>query len=214
MDADTGACQPACQPFGERHHPRLGRRVGRAAAGQQPRNAGDVDTVPAPASIIAGNAARVSSITAVTLTSSWDCSRARSAVQNSPDVAKPALFTSTSTPAANRSATLPRSADSARSAGSTSTARPPSPRNSAASSAEPIGIARHQHQVVAVGGIAACEAFADPDVGPVIRATRRGTASVYLARRAAEACGPSRKRCRMATGVAVVNRDRSTEGQR
>ena len=57
-------------------------------------------TVPAPLSIMAGNAARVSCITAVTFTSSWDCSTAGSAVQKSPEVPKPALFTSTSTPAA------------------------------------------------------------------------------------------------------------------
>jgi hypothetical protein len=81
-------------------------------------------TVPTPASTIAGSAARVSCITAVTLTSSWDCSSAGSAVQNSPEVPKPALLTSTRTPALNRSATLARPSASARSAGSTSTSQP------------------------------------------------------------------------------------------
>ena len=41
--SDAGAAQPDGQTFGERHHVRLGRRIGRTATGQQPRDAGDVD---------------------------------------------------------------------------------------------------------------------------------------------------------------------------
>src|ERR1700694_5367880 len=90
-------------------------------------------TVPAPAASMGGNAALVSCITAVTLTSSWACSSAGSAVQNSPEVPNPALFTRIRTPPASRSATLARSAASDRSAGSTSTPAPASSCSSAAS---------------------------------------------------------------------------------
>ncbi|SLD27028.1 Uncharacterised protein [Mycobacteroides abscessus subsp. massiliense] len=43
MHADAGAQQSICQPFGEGNHPRLGRRIGRAAAGYQTRHARDID---------------------------------------------------------------------------------------------------------------------------------------------------------------------------
>ena len=41
MHPDTGVGQTVGEPFGERDHPRLGRRVRRPPAGQQPRHAGD-----------------------------------------------------------------------------------------------------------------------------------------------------------------------------
>ena len=43
VHADAGAAEAVGQPLGERDHPRLGRRVGRPAARQQPGDAGDVD---------------------------------------------------------------------------------------------------------------------------------------------------------------------------
>ena len=56
--------------------------------GSSPATLATLMTVPAPAASIGGSAACVSCITAVTLTSSWDCSTARLAVQNSPDGAE------------------------------------------------------------------------------------------------------------------------------
>ena len=43
VHADARAAEPVGQALGERDHPRLGRRVGRPAPGQQPGDAGDVD---------------------------------------------------------------------------------------------------------------------------------------------------------------------------
>ena len=100
--------------------------------GSSPETLATLITVPPPAFSIGGSAECVRCMTAVTLTSSCDCSTARSAVQNSPAVANPALLTSTRTPAASRSATLARSLASARSAGSTSTVAPASSCSSAA----------------------------------------------------------------------------------
>ena len=101
--------------------------------GSSPATLATLMTVPRPAASIGVSAACVNAITAVTLTSSCDCSTSRLSVQNSPDVPKAALLTSTCTPADSRSATLARSAACARSAGSTSTVAPASSCSSAAS---------------------------------------------------------------------------------
>src|SRR5215218_4447645 len=74
--------------------------------GSSPATLATLMTVPSPASSIGGSAAWVNCMTAVTLTSSWLCSTSRLAVQNSPEVPKPALLTTTRMPADNRSATL------------------------------------------------------------------------------------------------------------
>ena len=129
--------------------------------GSNPATLATLITVPSPAASIGGSAACVSCMTAVTLTSSCDCSSARSAVQNSPDVPNPALLTRTRTPAASRSATFARSA-SGQIGDEHLDVRTRLVVQFGGEALEPVGVTGHQHQVVAVHGIPAGESRAQP----------------------------------------------------
>ena len=130
--------------------------------GSSPATLATLMTVPSSAASIGGSAACVSCMTAVTLTSSWDCSTARSAVQNSPDVPNPALFTSTRTPAASRSATFARSAASARSAAQHFDVGAGLVVQFGGEALQPLDVTGDQYEVVAVDGVAAGESRAEP----------------------------------------------------
>src|SRR5699024_6565593 len=139
--------------------------------GSRPATEATLTIWPRPRAIIAGRAARVSSITAVTLTSSWALSSSSGADQNSPLVPNPALLISTSTPPESRAATKARPSARARSAASTSAETRCAERSSSARAAS-LSVSR---ATSTTSWSRAARARANPapmpEVGPVIRAT-------------------------------------------
>ncbi len=155
-------------------------------------------TVPAPLSIIAGNAARVSCITAVTLTSSWDCSTAGSAVQKSPDGAEAGVVHQ------HVDAGREPFGDLGPAGGFSEIGRQHFDAAAAlvgqlgGQLVEPVRITGHQHNVVAVGGVTAGETLADSGSGPGDQgdATRhgvsvRGESGATFGERGHTMCPPS-----------------------
>ena len=101
-------------------------------------------------------------MTAVTLTSSWDCSTARSAVQNSPDVPKPALFTRIRTPGGEPVGDLGAVGGVGQVGGQHLDVRARLVVQFGGEPLQPFDVTGDQHQVVAVDGVAAGETRPQP----------------------------------------------------